>query len=232
MKTLLNEKEDSNNKLIEKIKNEHNLEINELKNKLETNEVEFKRLNDLINEKEIIINEFKRDLSQNKSNIENNLKEMQKYYESKIETLNKEWFEKYEKCLAQNDEKIIEIKANCLRTIDKTKEEYESQLIALKNKNNDLSERNSILRLESEARKMTTPFVNPNKSVVKNKNSNVVKVVPNNRSLNNETKQKVSIQMLDTNNVQIEQTVKLIAPKRKKLIQSDDLYLQYLRDEP
>jgi hypothetical protein len=232
MKTLLNEKEDSNNKLIEKIKNEHNLEINELKNKLETNEVEFKRLNDLINEKEIIINEFKRDLNQNKSNIENNLKEMQKYYESKIETLNKEWFEKYEKCLAQNDEKIIEIKANCLRTIDKTKEEYESQLIALKNKNNDLSERNSILRLESEARKMTTPFVNPNKSVVKNKNSNVVKVVPNNRSLNNETKQKVSIQMLDTNNVQIEQTVKLIAPKRKKLIQSDDLYLQYLRDEP
>jgi hypothetical protein len=79
---------------------------------------------------------------------------------------------------------------------------------------------------------MTTPFVNPNKSVVKNKNSNVVKVVPNNRLLNNETKQKVSIQMLDTNNVQIEQTVKLIAPKRKKLIQSDDLYLQYLRDEP
>jgi hypothetical protein len=232
MKTLLNEKEDSNNKLIEKIKNEHNLEINELKNKLETNEVEFKRLNDLINQKEIIINEFKRDLSQNKSNIENNLKEMQNYYESKIETLNKEWFEKYEKCLAQNDEKIIEIKANCLRTIDKTKEEYESQLIALKNKNNDLSERNSILRLESEARKMTTPFVNPNKSVVKNKNSNVVKVVPNNRLLNNETKQKVSIQMLDTNNVQIEQTVKLIAPKRKKLIQSDDLYLQYLRDEP
>jgi hypothetical protein len=79
---------------------------------------------------------------------------------------------------------------------------------------------------------MTTPFVNPNKSVVRSKNSNVAKVVPNNRSLSNETKQKVSIQMLDTNNVQIEQTVKLVAPKRKKLIQSDDLYLQYLRDEP
>jgi len=234
MSGLLNEKEESNNRLIEKMKNDFSLELNELKNNLESNEVQIKRLNDLINEKEIIIDELRTELNENKSNTGDNINEIENYYESKIETLKKEWADKYNKCLELNDEKIIEVKANCLRTIEKTKEEYESQLIAVKNENKDLSERYSHLRLEFEARKMTTPFVNPNKSnsnsIVKNSCANVATVAPN-RSATSDNKQKVSIKVLDSNSVHIEPMVQLVPPKRKKLVQINDLYLQFLKDE-
>jgi len=201
-----------------------NSRLNEVKESLDLKVKEIQELKLTISSKDIAINRLTRELSDNKSQSEQNMAEMKELYETKIQSLHKELDRKVQNCLDANDEKIIEVKAQCLRSIDKTKEEYETRVARLQNDNKELNEKYSHLRLESEARKMTNRFVSTAKTTPKTAS----KYKP--KANTSDTKTKLSVRVLDSEDECSPPRVELVPHKRKKLIQNNDSYLEFCRE--
>ena len=224
--------EDSNRKLIEKIRSEMSLELDDMNKRLSDKEKEIQDLKITISSKEILLNQSKRESIDNKTKCDENIQEIKDFYENKIKSIYKEFDDNYQKIHKQNDEKIIEIRSNCMRTVDKTKDEYENKIYKIENENRELKEKYSHLRLESEAMKMS----NPKNFSSKGLKSSASKAKPG-MHCNPLTKPKLDIQILDSDEeieeMKInEKTPNLSSvPKRKKLVKSNDSYLDFVKND-
>ena len=213
--------DDNNRMFVDKIRSEMNSEKEELNNSLKEKEKLIEDLNVTIGSKDISLNQIKRELIDKNTKNEDNVEEIKRFYEKKIQSIYKDFDDKYLKNQKHNDEKIIEIRANCMRSVDKTKDDFETKLCKTEIENKELREQLRHLKLEFEAMKMSNKFDNQ-------KNN------PKNTKTSSKQKPKLTIQLLNSdeelsepNNTSHNQSVS----KRKKLIPSSDSYLEFVRND-
>lgn len=171
--------------------------------------------------------------------------DIKELYEHKISELYREFDVKYDKCMKANDEKIIEIRANCMLSVEKTKQEYENRLARLEFDNHDLNKQLSDLRLQLEAWKCQKGQ-NTNLKNVGYKSSSK-KAAPKHRLREGDNRAKVSMNFgpnltgllsdsedsasIEPSNEHKNEPQPPSASKRKKLAPNGEPYLSYLENE-
>ncbi|CAG2109154.1 unnamed protein product [Medioppia subpectinata] len=213
----------SSHQLVQRVRNESDERNDKLSADLNAKCKEMEDLKLTIASKDLDLNELRRELSDEKNKSGQNVEQIKEFYENKIQCLYREFDDNLRTISKTNDQKIIDIKADCLVAINRTQEELGQQLEKYKNENKELNEKYSHLRLESEARKMTNRFVNANRNQYKFKSTN---------ASTSDTKPKLSIRVLDSDDDSSGPTVELVPQKRKKLMQNNDSYLDFLKQSP